>query len=91
MRAIFSPKQKTVKGADAFQWLHCEVGETSRFIPGAQSVDVGGGGDDRRRVEEIGNLPGQGVGAAEMAGQEADHKLAAFIEDDNRRIARFAL
>ena len=47
------------------------------------SVDVGGGGNDRGSVQHFCQFACQFIGAADMAGQQRDHKMSQLVHGDN--------
>ena len=49
-------------------------------VDGEGLADVRGGGDDRRGADQPGNVPGEGVGAADMAGQGRDDEAPGLID-----------
>ena len=55
-------------------------------VDGGLSGRVRGRGDDGTASEVIGDTPGQLVGSAEMAGQQADDVLCVLVADDHGRV-----
>ena len=60
------------------------------LVYGKEAVGIGGRGDDRDGSAEGGNGPRQVVGTAQMAGQERNRKVSAFVHDHDRRVAGLA-
>ena len=59
-------------------------------VHGEFSPDVGGGGDHRRGVQLLRQLFRQRVGAADVAGEQGDHKLPRLVDAHHRRVGFFA-
>ena len=49
-------------------------------------MDIRGGGHHRRGVQFSRQGPGQGVGPADVAGEQRDHKLPQLVQADHRRV-----
>ena len=75
---------------DAPRLGHRTVLALGPFIHGKHAVCIGGGGDDRHRAAHFCQPPGQGVGPAQMAGQQRYRKTAAFIQHHDGGVLRLA-
>ena len=58
-------------------------------VKGQFAGHVGGGGNHGFAAGEDGHFPGQIVGAAQVAGQQADGEMAFLVHDHNARVAGF--
>ena len=54
------------------------------------AADIGGGGDHRRGPQLFRQLHRQRVGAADMAGEQGDHKPPRLVDANHRRVGFFA-
>jgi hypothetical protein len=83
-------QQQSVEGDDIGQRLHGQPFPPRDLVPGRQAVDVGGGGDHRLAAEQFGQLPGQLVAAAQVAGEQADGELPGLVQHHHRRVEGLA-
>ena len=78
--------------ADVLEFLDVFDGHVMVFgegVEGKFAGHIGGGGDHGFAAGEGGHFPGQVVGAAQMAGQQADGEAAFLVHDHNARVAGF--
>ena len=62
----------------------------SPCVHGKFAADIGGGGDHRRGAQLFRHSFRQCVGAADMAGEQGDHKPPRLVDAHHRRVSFFA-
>ena len=63
----------------------------SPCVHGKFAADIGGGGDYRRGPQLFRQLHRQRVGAADVAGEQGDHKPPRLVDAQHRRVGLFTL
>ena len=75
---------------DAFRVGHPETLAAGPVVHRKKAVDIGGGGDHRQGAAGPGELHRQGVGAAQMAGQDGDGVGAQLVHHHHGGVAGLA-